>query len=185
MSQLSEFIAAIEKKSYKRKMTLDEFITETADASDLVTPELDLTGYECFKNDNLYTMYDEKEENVSIFHRLDDDKVILAYPQKHADGDGFEGHFPTDNYRVIMKEGHKGKVYNGTNAEYFLDNDGDKFHVYLKGEGNSTQSTPPSSDMKRCHNVGTHETDSDLEKTAKQPRLDSEEPSEHAAVLSK
>mmetsp|Transcript_2927 Transcript_2927/g.6554 ORF Transcript_2927/g.6554 Transcript_2927/m.6554 type:complete len:255 (-) Transcript_2927:2364-3128(-) len=173
-SQLSDFLAAIEKKSYKSKMTKDQFIEETADESDLVTPELDLSEYKCFKSDNLYTMYEDEEEKVAIHHRLRDNRVVLAYPQKDADGDGFEGHLLTDKYMVVMKPGHDGEVYDGTNALYFRDNDGDEFPVYLKGEGSSTQNATPASDMKRSHDVELHTTE--LEQTSKQPRLDSAEP---------
>ena len=161
-------------------MTIDKFIEETA-KDEIVTPEIDLSDYQCFKSDSLYTMYDNKEEKVMIFHRKPDDKVILAYPQKHEDGDGYEGHFQNDNYRVQMKEGHEEEIYDGTNAEYFVDNDGDKFDVYLKGEENSTQNTPPSSDMKRSHDGESQITE--LEKTSKQARLDSGEHSKNTAVL--
>lgn len=183
--QLADFLAAIEKKSYAKKMTKEQFIEETADSKDLVTPNLDLREYtECAKK-NLYTEYEGKEERVVVHHRLRDHKVVLGYPQRDMDGDGFEGHQTGDNYRVVMKPAHENEVFDGTNALYFLDNDGEKFDVYLKDSDDGVQRCPSSyqttdRDIKRSHQVQSHTNDG---QKLKQPRLD-EGPTYSAAVLS-
>jgi hypothetical protein len=207
---LADFLVAIEKKSYAPHQAKDDYICETADSSDLVAPVLNLSEYSrCPLNVELYTVLDDVEERVVVHHRLSDNKVILGYPQGDADGDGFEGHRPEDNYRVVMKQGHEGMVFDGTNAQHFLDTDGEEFRVFTKNfAGDALNTSTSNGDNQPVVNGGTenissneqsieslstqssmelkrsHESESTAEtgKASKEPRLGTEAAKDMAIV---
>lgn len=138
---LADFVGNIEEESYKlQKISKEEYVHKMANSPQMgwsIDPfceqndnTIDWQGYRLASVSDLYTLWDEQEYHVEVYQRDSDGKVVLRYPA-NDDGqeDEYEGADPSENFRLVLKEGSDQALFDGGNGE-LLDTEGQKIVVF-------------------------------------------------------
>jgi hypothetical protein len=132
-SGISEFVKELEEKKgiVEEHGKLEAFIQETA--ADEAFCHYNVSGdFKRVSVDDLIAMWEnekglvEKEEEVVVYFRAADSKILLMYPEEK---DSWEGSNDDDRYLLIMDE--VGALFHGGNGR-LLDSDGDEIKCYSR-----------------------------------------------------
>ena len=129
---ISEFVKELEEnKGIMEQGNLEAFIQETA--ADEALCHYNVSGdFKCLSVHDLIAMWEnehgevEKEEEVVVYFRAADSKILLMYPEEK---DSWEGSNDDDHYTLIMDE--VGALFHGGNGRLF-DSDGEEIKCYSR-----------------------------------------------------